>query len=236
MRYGPLIFLGVFFTLAASWCGLVLVPQLQFGNEMPVTLKATGLQYPLPRSGLAHEGMEVYRAEGCIYCHSQQVRAKYFGDDIERGWGKRGSVSRDYLYDNPVMLGTMRTGPDLSNIGERQSSEQWHLQHLYNPQITSPGSIMPPFPFLFDVHKIGPRPSPDALKLSGKYAPPPGCEVVPKPSALALVAYLLSLKSDVSLPEAPLPGAPAEPSTNAAASPGATTPAAAGAATNAAAK
>ncbi|MHB8519523.1 MAG: cbb3-type cytochrome c oxidase subunit II [Limisphaerales bacterium] len=242
MRYGPLLFLGIFFTLASSWCGLVLMPQLQFGGEQPLKLEDTGQYYPLPRSGLALEGMQVYRADGCIYCHSQQVRPENFGVDIKRGWGKRRSVSRDYIYDKPVMLGTMRTGPDLANIGERQISLDWHFQHLYNPQITSKGSIMPPFPFLFEQHKIGRQPSPDALKLTGQFAPGAGYEILPKPEARALVAYLLSLKSGVPLPEAPITGAPAVASTNAPAAGATNAPAAAAtnavasAATNAPAK
>jgi cytochrome c oxidase cbb3-type subunit 2 len=100
------------------------------------------------------------------------------------------------------MLGTMRTGPDLTNIGLRQTSAEWHLRHLYNPRITSPGSIMPPFPFLFEKRKIGLRPSPDALKLTGVFAPEPGYEIVPRPEATALVQYLLSLKANTPLPEA----------------------------------
>jgi cytochrome c oxidase cbb3-type subunit 2 len=146
--------------------------------------------------------MEIYRANGCIYCHSQQIRPEGYGADILRNWGQRRTVARDYLYDKPVMLGTMRTGPDLTNIGLRQTSAEWHLRHLYNPRITSPGSIMPPFPFLFEKRKIGLRPSPDALKLTGVFAPEPGYEIVPRPEATALVQYLLSLKANTPLPEA----------------------------------
>ena len=103
-------------------------------------------------------------------------------------------------------LGTSRTGPDLTNIGERQPSADWHLSHLYNPQITSKGSVMPPYPFLFQVRPVGARgPSADALKVSGEHAPGAGLEVVPTGAARQLVAYLQSLKTSVALPEAPLP-------------------------------
>jgi cytochrome c oxidase cbb3-type subunit 2 len=204
MNYGPLLFLGIFLTLAASWCGLVLTPHLQYGRLDTVKIEETGLDYPQPLFGLAAEGREVYRANGCIYCHSQQVVAAVFGADLARGWGKRRSVSRDYLYDKPVQLGTMRTGPDLTNIGLRQPSVDWQMSHLYNPRITSKGSIMPPYRHLFDVRKVGAAPTPDALKLTGEFAPPAGYEVVPRPEARALVAYLLSLKVDAALPEAPL--------------------------------
>jgi cytochrome c oxidase cbb3-type subunit 2 len=204
MHYGPLLFFGVFLTLAASWCGLVLAPFLQYGRLNTVRIEETGLDYPQPKFGLAAEGREIYRANGCIYCHSQQVLAGDFGTDLARGWGKRRTVSRDYLYDKPVMLGTMRTGPDVTNIGLRQASAEWHLAHLYDPQITSPGSIMPPYRYMFELRPVGASPSPDALKLTDKFAPAAGYEVVPKPEALALVAYLLSLRADTELPEAPL--------------------------------
>jgi cytochrome c oxidase cbb3-type subunit II len=202
MNYGPLIFLGVFLTLASSWCGLVLIPQIQFGGQQAVKIEETGETYPLPRSGLAVQGVEVYKANGCIYCHSQQVRTEGYGADIARNWGQRRTVARDYLYDKPVMLGTMRTGPDLTNIGLRQSSAAWHMLHLYDPRIPSKGSIMPPFRFLFEKRKIGAAPSPDALSLAKESAPEPGYEIVPKPEAKALVQYLLSLKANAPLPEA----------------------------------
>jgi cytochrome c oxidase cbb3-type subunit 2 len=90
----------------------------------------------------------------------------------------------------------------LTNIGLRQASPQWHLLHLYDPQTTSKGSIMPPFRFLFERRRIGRQLSPEALPLTGAWAPPPGYEVVPKAEAKALVEYLLSLKANAPLPEA----------------------------------
>jgi len=204
MNYGPLVFLGFLLTFASSWIGLTLLPQFQLRGLRTQKIEETGRDYPVAEFGSAAQGREVYRANGCIYCHSQQVRAADFGADIARGWGKRRSVSRDYLYDKPVFLGTMRTGPDLANIGLRQPSVEWHLSHLYNPQLTSKGSIMPPHPFLFELRKTGQTPSPDALRLTGEFAPPRGYEVVPKAEAKNLVAYLQSLRVDVALPEAPL--------------------------------
>jgi cytochrome c oxidase cbb3-type subunit II len=202
MNYGPLLFLGFFLTVAASWCGLVLLPQIQLGRQQSVKIEETGELYPQARPGLAEQGREVYKANGCIYCHTQQVRPAGFGADLARNWGQRRTVARDYLYDKPVMLGTMRTGPDLTNIGTRQSAAAWHLLHLYNPRVTSKGSIMPPFPFLFEKRRITDRPSPDALKLPPELAPEAGYEIVPKTEARVLVQYLLSLKANAPLPEA----------------------------------
>src|SRR2546423_5364098 len=74
MNYGPLIFLAAFFALASSWFGLVLTPQMQVGHLQQTNAVDTGASYPLARAGLARQGLEVYRANGCAYCHSQQVR------------------------------------------------------------------------------------------------------------------------------------------------------------------
>ena len=73
MNYGPLIFLAAFFALASSWFGLVLTPQLQIGRLQQTNTISTGTSYPLARTGLARQGLEVYRENGCAYCHSQQV-------------------------------------------------------------------------------------------------------------------------------------------------------------------
>ncbi len=206
MNQGPLIFLGILATLATSWWGLVVAPQLQLGRQEPVLIEATDQLYPVAAPGMAAQGKDVYQANGCYYCHSQQVLRRDMGADFERGWGLRPSVSQDYLRDQPVLLGTQRIGPDLANIGVRQPDPRWHLMHLYNPRLTSPGSIMPPYRYLFETRKIKGAPSPDALQLEGDDAPPPGYEVVPKPDAVKLVAYLRSLQEEkTSLFEAPLP-------------------------------
>jgi len=136
------------------------------------------------------------------------------GPDIARGWGKRRTVAYDFLYDYPVMLGAERIGPDLSNVGVRQSDPNWHLRHLYAPQLDVQGSTMPPFRFLFEKRKIERGVSPDALSLPPELAPPAGYEIVPKTEAKALVAYLTSLRADAPLFVAPLSVA-APPETNA---------------------
>jgi cytochrome c oxidase cbb3-type subunit II len=73
MNYGPLVFLAAFFALAGSWFGFVLTPQVQLGQLQQTNTVPTGATYPVARPGLAHEGLEVYRANGCASCHSQQV-------------------------------------------------------------------------------------------------------------------------------------------------------------------
>ena len=207
MDRGMILFLGILLTFSSSWLGLVFAPFVQLNNEQPQVDDATGTAYPQPLAGLEAQGRRVYQANGCIYCHSQQVRPESFANnaDIQRGWGGRRTVARDYLYDRPHLMGTMRTGPDLSNIGERNPSPVWHHIHLYNPRITSPGSIMAPFAFLYEKRKIVGEPSDEALPLEGEWAVEPGYQIVPTSDAKALVAYLLSLKKASAsnpLPEA----------------------------------
>ena len=99
-------------------------------------------------------------------------------------------------------MGTMRTGPDLHNIGARQSSSDWHYLHLYNPQITSPGSIMPPHAFLFQKHEADGHPMPKgAVAIPAKFADKPAY-IVPTERAQALVEYLKSLDHSYDVPEA----------------------------------
>ena len=176
---------GAMVMLSLSTSALVVVPYLQVRDIAP----AEGLK---PYTSAQLRGRAVYIANGCVYCHTQQPRAQGFGPDLARGWG-RATVAADYAYDRPHLLGTMRTGPDLMNIGVRQPSEQWHLGHLYQPRAYVPGSIMPSYPFLFE------------LKTSDQVAPgdvqvqlPPGQSprgqvVVARPEAMDLVRYLQSL-------------------------------------------
>ncbi|MFT6180544.1 MAG: cytochrome c oxidase cbb3-type subunit 2 [Akkermansiaceae bacterium] len=185
---------GFLFTLFTSFVGLVLLPILTVGNQTPLIDPETGEQIPPSLTALELRGKGVYMSNGCMYCHSQQVRPERVGTDIARGWGKRRTIAADYMNEGRTLLGTMRTGPDLATIGIRMPAESWHLLHLYNPQTTSKGSNMPPFPFLFDKRKIGEQKSPEALPLSGEYAPEDGYEIIPTDEVKALVAYLQSLK------------------------------------------
>jgi cytochrome c oxidase cbb3-type subunit 2 len=220
MKNLPLLFCGIFFALAFSFVGLILSSHIQLGSLTQTTETVTPSQddptvmvmaegeplYPVKPVGFAQQGKEVYISLACIYCHSQQLRRADFGADIERGWGPRQTVARDYIMQDRVLLGTMRTGPDLAHVGGRPLNEDWHHLHLYNPQITSKGSTMPPFAFLYEMRKIDGAVSAEALEFppNSEYAPEAGYEVVPTRRAKALVEYLLSLKINYSLPEAPI--------------------------------
>ncbi len=210
MNNGPLLFLGLFVAMACSWLSFVLGPQLQIGDMRPTTnilVGASGQVYPNPEPGAARQGAEIYRAEGCACCHTEQVRPRSLGSDINRGWGIRRSTGYDYLFDQPVFLGSLRVGPDLANAGKRMDAAAVLLR-LYEPRALIPGSIMPPYPFLFDKHKVQGIPSTNALQLPAPFAPPAGYEILPRPAARALAAYVTSLHQDGYLFEAPPPPMP----------------------------
>jgi len=113
------LFLGIFGTFAFSWIGLTVIPTWQIGHLDPESDEEGTDIYPRPQSGMFERGARVYAANGCVYCHSQQIRADYAADDIERKWGNRRSAPRDYIFERPVLLGKMRMGQDLTNIGAR---------------------------------------------------------------------------------------------------------------------
>jgi cytochrome c oxidase cbb3-type subunit 2 len=211
MNNGPLLFLGLFAAMACSWLSFIMEPQLQIGNLQQTNTVAVGdasaETYPPAPPGDAHQGEEVYRADGCAACHTQMVRPQELGSDISHGWGARRSVAEDYLFDQPVMVGSQRVGPDLANFG-RRSDVNGILMRLYDPRSLVPGSVMPAYRFLFETRKIEGAPSPGALVLPDRFAPAPGYEVVPRPEARALAAYLLSLRQDGYLFEAPPPPQP----------------------------
>lgn len=136
------LFLGIFGTFAFSWAGLILIPNYQIGHLDPQVDEDGNDPYPAPKSGMANRGRQIYAANGCAYCHSQQIRAEYAAPDLERirdldqkkpKWGERRSAPRDYLFERPVMLGKMRLGPDLANIGKSAPAEEENAAPAANP-------------------------------------------------------------------------------------------------------
>jgi cytochrome c oxidase cbb3-type subunit 2 len=191
MRSETRLFGGALAMIAAATAVLVVLPYFQLHDVKP----PAGLH---PYTSAQLRGRQEYVRQGCIYCHSQQPRDRAQAPDAERGWG-RASVAADYFYDSPHLLGTMRTGPDLFNIGARQPSLDWHLGHLYQPRAFVPGSIMPSFPYLFEV-KPKAEPGDRVVMLPPSFAPAQGV-VVARPAVLDLVSYLVSL--DHTYPLAP---------------------------------
>lgn len=166
MNFGPLLFLGIFLTFASAWIGLVFMPSATLRHVKATVAEGATSANPQPYTGIQQHGRTVYQREGCVYCHTQQVRGGQYNNDLERGWGARRSHPQDYIYDYPVLLGTMRTGPDLVNIGARQNNDNWHHAHLYDPQLLTPGSLMAPFRYLYNIVPIGSVPATNAVQFN----------------------------------------------------------------------
>ncbi|MBL0910938.1 MAG: cbb3-type cytochrome c oxidase subunit II [Bacteroidia bacterium] len=157
------------------------------------------------------KGLSVYVSENCMACHTQQVR----NIEMDNVWGERPSVASDYYYtkmrpdiwrQSPSLLGSERTGPDLSNVGRRQPGREWHLLHLYNPRIVVQGSVMPAYPWLFtekDPSQLGPDDI--VVPVPEKYLKHKDRKVVATQEVMDLVAYLQALKQ-VDLPGTEGPG------------------------------
>lgn len=187
IRYSILLF-GIVATFAIAMFGLTILPKMFIDEGVKGPVYFTPFEIT--------EGHRIFVREGCIYCHSKQVRPQGYGADFERGWG-RASLATDYRNLLPHNLGTMRTGPDLANIGARQPSEDWHYLNLYQPRAINQHSIMPPFPWLFEVVGEDARPGRDGLSLPEQYRIP-GKKVLPTSEARYLVAYLISLDQQIA--------------------------------------
>ena len=162
---------------------------------------------PLPNamslSQEAIKGKNIYIANGCVACHTQQVR----NIDMDKIWGDRPSIAADYAgikrtdfwRNTATLMGTERTGPDLTNIGNRQPSIDWNLVHLYNPRIVVKESIMPAYSWMFTIKK---EPSKEdvIVNVPAEYLGGKQGKLVANKEALYLVAYLQSLKQ-VKLPD-----------------------------------
>ena len=130
----PVTVIGGLIVFFAVVIAAVFIPGLVWNP--PQTLNAH------PYTGQETLGRETFYSNGCNYCHTQYVR----GEDTGMGDPSEGG---DYFFDNPMILGSERTGPDLSYIG-RKRSEAWEIEHWKEPRKVSPLSIMPSFEFLSD--------------------------------------------------------------------------------------
>jgi len=178
-------------------------------------------------NGLGHRlGQRAFTEYGCFYCHSQEVRDPQYGPDMDRGWGPRRTVARDYIYEEVPLLGSTRIGPDFANYGwladakdaagnvikvpqwrnEPETdpkrplvrNEAWIYQHLYNPRTLVGDSVCPPMPNLFELADMGSTPSANAVAVIGNR------QLVPTTEARHIASYLLSLNRTHELKEAPI--------------------------------
>jgi cbb3-type cytochrome oxidase cytochrome c subunit len=189
------LFLGIFGTFAFSWIGLTLIPTWQIGHLNPESDEEGTDIYPRPQSGMFERGGHVYAANGCVYCHSQQVRADYIADDIERKWGNRRSAPRDYIFERPVFLGKMRMGQDLANIGARAPAPE------ESPAPAGAAGPAPPGAAASPAAAPATSPAPQGAAVS---SPPPSTATSPAAKVLAGAPA----SSSPAAPSAQTPGAP----------------------------
>ena len=125
-------------TIAILIGGIIqIVPTIMVKSNIPTITSVK------PYTPLELEGRDLYIREGCVGCHSQMIRP--FRDEVER-YGEF-SKAGEFVYDHPFLWGSKRTGPDLHRIGGKYS-DNWHFNHMYDPQSTSSGSIMPAYKWL----------------------------------------------------------------------------------------
>ena len=157
----------------------------------------------VPLSENAAKGKALFIANGCVACHTQQVR----NIDMDKVWGSRPGIASDYADNHrtdfwrntATLMGTERTGPDLTNIGSRQPGIEWNLVHLYNPRIVVKESIMPAYPWLFSITD-NPSKKDVVVNVPAAFLNGASGKVIATPHAMYLVAYLQSLKQ-TKLPE-----------------------------------
>ena len=162
------------------------------------------LPYAQPLSEQAVLGKGVFISNGCVACHTQQVR----NVDMDKVWGERPSIAADYAdihrtdfwRNTATLMGTERTGPDLTNIGVRQPSREWHFSHLFNPRILVKESIMPAYSWLFEIKNKADK-GDVVVTVPEEFLGGRKGTVIASAEALQLVAYLQELKQ-TKLPSA----------------------------------
>ena len=137
----PVLLSVLSFIVLAIGGAIEIIPTLTVKDNVPV------ISAVKPYSPLELEGRDLYIREGCNACHSQMIRP--FRDEVVRFNGKNGQYSKagEFVYDRPFLWGSKRTGPDLHREGGK-NPDTWHFKHMLNPRVTSPGSIMPRYPWL----------------------------------------------------------------------------------------
>lgn len=150
-----------------------------------------------PLSEQAFLGKKSFIANGCVACHTQQVR----NVDMDKVWGKRPGIAADYASikrtdfwrNTATLMGTERTGPDLTNVGTRQPSMAWNLLHLYQPRAVVENSIMPAYPWLFEIKNEVDEDEVEVI-VPEEYRKGINGKLIASQEVLNLVAYLQSLK------------------------------------------
>lgn len=189
-----------------------IVPTLMIKENIPT------IESVRPYTALELEGRDLYIREGCNACHSQMIRP--FRSETER-YGEY-SKAGEFVYDHPFLWGSKRTGPDLAREGGKYP-DSWHYNHMLNPRSMSPGSLMPPYPWLIEnslstkntkgkikvMQKLGVPYSDEykanaveyltmqAQEIAEELSKDPNIEVTADKEIIALIAYLQRVGTDI---------------------------------------
>jgi len=184
-------------TSLSVFAGLSILIAVVPAYQMQKTQPLPSMQ---PMTEAQVKGLDRYISEGCVACHTQQVR----NIEMDKVWGGRPSVPSDYYYSkkrmdvwrqSPSILGSERTGPDLTNVGKRQAGREWHLLHLYNPRSVVKESVMPGYPWLFTEKSEKEVTDKDVVvPVPAKFLRNSTRKIVASKEVLDLVEYLVSLK------------------------------------------
>jgi cytochrome c oxidase cbb3-type subunit I/II len=211
----------VFFTILTTVAILIggifeLIPSFMMKDN-----EATKIEAVKPYTPLELEGRDIYISEGCVGCHSQMIRPFRYETERYGEYSKAG----EFVYDHPFLWGSKRTGPDLHRVGGKYP-DSWHFNHMYDPRSMSPGSTMPPYPWLLE-QGIDLEGLPNKITVMRKLGVPyedgfeedvkanamaqaekivksleaDGIETVPEAKIVALIAYLQRLGTDIKVAE-----------------------------------
>ncbi|SMD43591.1 cytochrome c oxidase cbb3-type subunit I/II [Aquiflexum balticum DSM 16537] len=206
----------IFFTVLATIAILIggaieIIPTILVKSNVPTISSVT------PYTPLELQGRDLYISHGCVGCHSQMIRP--FRSETER-YGEY-SKAGEFVYDRPFLWGSKRTGPDLHRVGGKYP-DSWHYHHMVDPTSMSPGSLMPPYPWMSTnimdhsdvpakirtLQKLG-VPYPEGYDQQAnadlmvqadqivKSLQATGVEVLPESEIVALIAYLQRLGTDI---------------------------------------
>ncbi|WP_291777287.1 cytochrome-c oxidase, cbb3-type subunit I [Cecembia sp.] len=206
----------VFFTIMATIAILIggaveIIPTILVKSNVPTISSVE------PYTPLELQGRDLYISHGCVGCHSQMIRP--FRSETER-YGEY-SKAGEFVYDRPFLWGSKRTGPDLHRVGGKYP-DSWHYHHMVDPRSMSPGSLMPPYPWMVTNmmdHKDLPAKIRTLQKLGVPYPEgydeqantdlmvqaeqivanlkSSGVEAMPESEIVALIAYLQRLGTDI---------------------------------------
>jgi cytochrome c oxidase cbb3-type subunit I/II len=214
----------VFFTILATVAILIggvveIIPVILVKSNVPTITSVE------PYTPLELQGRDLYISHGCVGCHSQMIRP--FRAETER-YGEY-SKAGEFVYDRPFLWGSKRTGPDLHRVGGKYP-DSWHYHHMVDPRSMSPGSLMPPYPWMVE-NTMSHSDLPAKIRTMKKFGVPypegydeialndlmiqantivanlkeSGVEVAPDTEIVALIAYLQRLGTDIKKTAATTP-------------------------------